>query len=132
MLNKVFLIGRMTRDPEVRYTSSGTAVTDIGVAVNRVYTLEGEKKQEVTFVDVQIWGPQAESDFLRKGQQVIVEGRLRLDTWDDKQTGQKRSRLRVVAERIQASVTASPAASSPPKAQRPAPATEHKFDEGPF
>ena len=100
-LNKVFLMGNLTRDPEVRYTSSGTAVTDIGVAINRVYSVEGEKHEDVTFVDVQIWGPQAESEFLRKGRPVIVEGHLRFEAWDDKQTGQKRSRLRVVAERIQ-------------------------------
>ncbi len=72
-LNKVFLMGNLTRDPEVRYTSSGTAVTDIGVAINRVYSVEGEKHEDVTFVDVQIWGPQAESEFLRKGRPVIVE-----------------------------------------------------------
>ena len=103
-LNRVLLIGNLTRDPEVRYTPKGTAVADIGIAVNRVYSGEdGEKKEEVTFVDVTLWGRQAEvaQEYLKKGRQVFVEGRLQLDTWDDKQTGQKRSRLRVVAENMQ-------------------------------
>ncbi len=103
-LNRVLLIGNLTRDPEVRYTPKGTAVADIGVAVNRVYSGEdGEKKEEVTFVDVTLWGRQAEvaQEYLKKGRQVFIEGRLQLDSWDDKQTGQKRSRLRVVAENMQ-------------------------------
>jgi single-strand DNA-binding protein len=103
-LNRVLLIGNLTRDPEVRYTPKGTAVADIGIAVNRVYSGEdGEKKEEVTFVDVTLWGRQAEvaQEYLKKGRQVFIEGRLQLDTWDDKQTGQKRSRLRVVAENMQ-------------------------------
>lgn len=103
-LNRVLLIGNLTRDPEVRYTPKGTAVTDIGIAVNRVYSGDdGEKKEETTFVDVTLWGRQAEvaQEYLKKGRQVFVEGRLQLDTWDDKQTGQKRSRLRVVAENMQ-------------------------------
>jgi single-strand DNA-binding protein len=103
-LNRVLLIGNLTRDPEVRYTPKGTAVADIGIAVNRVYSGEdGEKKEEVTFVDVTLWGRQAEvaQEYLKKGRQVFVEGRLQLDTWDDKQTGQKRSRLRVVADNMQ-------------------------------
>ncbi len=103
-LNRVLLIGNLTRDPEVRYTPKGTAVADIGIAVNRVYSGEdGEKKEEVTFVDVTLWGRQAEvaQEYLKKGRQVFIEGRLQLDSWDDKQTGQKRSRLRVVAENMQ-------------------------------
>src|SRR5580704_16063263 len=103
-LNRVLLIGNLTRDPEVRYTPKGTAVADIGIAVNRVYSGEdGEKKEEVTFVDVTLWGRQAEvaQEYLKKGRPVFIEGRLQLDTWDDKQTGQKRSRLRVVAENLQ-------------------------------
>jgi len=103
-LNRVLLIGNLTRDPEVRYTPKGTAVADIGIAVNRGYSGEdGEKKEEVTFVDVTLWGRQAEvaQEYLKKGRQVFIEGRLQLDTWDDKQTGQKRSRLRVVAENMQ-------------------------------
>jgi single-strand DNA-binding protein len=103
-LNRVLIIGNLTRDPEVRYTPKGTAVADIGIAVNRVYSGDdGEKKEEVTFVDVTLWGRQAEvaQEYLKKGRQVFVEGRLQLDTWDDKQSGQKRSRLRVVAENMQ-------------------------------
>jgi len=94
-LNKVFIIGRATRDPEIRYTPKGTAVVDLGLAVNRVYSAEdGEKKEETTFVDVTVFGRQAEiaGDYLRKGSPVFLEGRLQLDTWE--QNGQKRSRLR--------------------------------------
>ena len=103
-LNRVLLIGNLTRDPEVRYTPKGTAVTEIGLAVNRVYSGEdGEKKEETTFVDVTLWARQAEiaGQYLKKGRPVFIEGRLQLDTWDDKQTGQKRSRMRVVAENLQ-------------------------------
>jgi single-strand DNA-binding protein len=103
-LNRVLLIGNLTRDPEVRYTPKGTAVADIGIAVNRIYSGDdGEKKEEVTFIDVTLWARQAEiaQEYLKKGRQVFIEGRLQLDTWDDKQTGQKRSRLRVVAENMQ-------------------------------
>jgi single-strand DNA-binding protein len=103
-LNRVLLIGNLTRDPEVRYTPKGTAVADIGLAVNRIYSAEdGEKKEETTFVDVTLWGRQAEvaGQYLKKGRPVFIEGRLQLDTWDDKQTGQKRSRLRVVSENMQ-------------------------------
>src|ERR1700680_1364611 len=103
-LNRVLLIGNLTRDPELRYTPKGTAVAEIGLAVNRIYSGEdGEKKEETTFVDVTLWARQAEiaGQYLKKGRPVFIEGRLQLDSWDDKQTGQKRSRLRVVAESIQ-------------------------------
>ena len=103
-LNKVLLLGNVTRDPEVRYTPKGSAVCDLGVAVNRAYTTDsGEKREEVTFVDVTLWGRTAEvaSEYLKKGRPVFVEGRLQMDTWDDKQTGQKRTRLRVVADNMQ-------------------------------
>jgi len=103
-LNRVLLIGNLTRDPEVRYTPKGTAVAEIGLAVNRIYSGEdGEKKEETTFVDVTLWARQAEiaGQYLKKGRPVFIEGRLQLDTWDDKQTGQKRSRLRVVSENLQ-------------------------------
>ena len=99
--NKVILVGNLTRDPELRYTPKGTAVTKIGMAINRVWKNEaGESKEEVTFVDVDAFGRQAETlaQYMRKGRQLLVEGRLRLDQWDDKQTGQKRSRLGVVLE----------------------------------
>jgi len=95
-LNKVLLLGNVTRDPEVRYTPKGSAVCDLGVAVNRAYTTDsGEKREEVTFVDVTLWGRTAEvaSEYLKKGRPVFIEGRLQMDSWDDKQTGQKRTRL---------------------------------------
>jgi single-strand DNA-binding protein len=103
-LNRVLLIGNLTRDPDLRYTPKGTAVTKIGLAINRVYTGEDdERKEETTFVDVTLWARLAEiaGQYLKKGRPVFIEGRLQLDTWDDKQTGQKRSKLRVVAENIQ-------------------------------
>jgi single-strand DNA-binding protein len=124
-LNRVLLIGNLTRDPELRYTPKGTAVTEIGLAVNRIYSGEdGEKKEETTFVDVTLWARQAEiaGQYLKKGRPVFIEGRLQLDTWDDKQTGQKRSRLRVVAENLQLLGSrqegegASPASSAPRRA----------------
>ncbi|HEY2801817.1 MAG TPA: single-stranded DNA-binding protein [Chthoniobacterales bacterium] len=102
--NKVFLLGNLTRDPEVRYTPKGSAVADLGIAVNRQYTLDsGEKREEVTFVDVTFWGRTAEvaGEYLKKGRSVFIEGRLQLDTWDDKQSGQKRSKLKVVGEMMQ-------------------------------
>lgn len=103
-LNKVMLIGNLTRDPEVRYTPKGSAVCDIGLAVNRVYSSEsGEKVEEVTFVDVVLWSKLAElaGKYLHKGRPVFIEGRLQMDSWEDKQTGQKRTRLRVVGEQMQ-------------------------------
>jgi single-strand DNA-binding protein len=103
-LNRVLLIGNLTRDPDLRYTPKGTPVTEIALAVNRVYSGEdGERKEETTFVDVTLWARLAEiaGQYLKKGRPVFIEGRLQLDTWDDKQTGQKRSKLRVVAENIQ-------------------------------
>lgn len=103
-VNKVMLLGNCTRDPEVKYTPKGSAVTDVGIAVNRVYTTDGgEKREETTFVDVTMWGRQAEiaGEYLKKGRPVFIEGRLQLDSWDDKQTGQKRSKLRVVCENFQ-------------------------------
>jgi single-strand DNA-binding protein len=102
--NKVILAGNLTRDPEVRYTPKGTAIAKLGMAINRTWKSEtGETKEEVTFVDVDAFGRQAEviSQYLKKGRPILVEGRLKLDQWDDKQTGQKRSRLGVVLEGFQ-------------------------------
>ncbi len=102
--NKVILVGNLTRDPEVRYTPKGSAVCDLGLAVNRQYSLEGgEKREEVTFIDVVLWARLAEiaGEYLKKGRPVLIEGRLQLDTWDDKQSGQKRSKLRVIGETMQ-------------------------------
>jgi single-strand DNA-binding protein len=102
--NKVILLGNLTRDPEVRYTPKGSAVCDLGIAVNRVYTTDsGEKREEVTYVDVVLWTRLAEiaGEYLKKGRPVFIEGRLQMDTWDDKQSGQKRTKLRVVGESMQ-------------------------------
>ncbi len=103
-LNKVMLIGNLTRDPELRYTPKGTAVADVGLAINRVWNNDaGQKQEETTFVDVTLWGRQAElaEKYLGKGRGVYIEGRLQLDTWDDKETGKKRSKLKVVGENLQ-------------------------------
>ena len=102
--NKVILLGNLTRDPEVRYTPKGSAVADLGIAVNRVYTTDsGEKREETTFVDVTFWGRTAEvaGEYLKKGRPVFVEGRLQLDSWEDKTSGQKRSKLKVIGETMQ-------------------------------
>jgi single-strand DNA-binding protein len=102
--NKVILVGNLTRDPELRYTPKGLAIAKIGLAVNRNYTTEsGEKKEEVTFVDLDAFGRQAETlaQYMKKGSPLLVEGRLRLDQWDDKKTGEKRSKLGIVVEGFQ-------------------------------
>jgi single-strand DNA-binding protein len=102
--NKVILVGNLTRDPELRYTPKGLAIAKLGLAVNRNWKSEsGESKEEVTFVDIDAFGKQAETigQYLKKGRPILIEGRLRLDQWDDKQTGQKRSRLGVVLESFQ-------------------------------
>ena len=102
--NKVILMGNLTRDPEVRYTSGGTAIAKLGMAINRTWTnKEGQKQEETTFVDVDAFGRQAEviGQYLKKGRPVMIEGRLKLDQWDDKQTGAKRSKLGVVLEGFQ-------------------------------
>lgn len=102
--NKVILAGNLTRDPELRYLPKGTATARIGLAINRKWSDEsGQQKEEVTFVDVDAWGKQAETicQYVKKGQPILIEGRLKLDTWDDKTTNQKVSKLRVVLEGFQ-------------------------------
>lgn len=102
--NKVILMGNLTRDPELRYTPKGTAIAKIGLAINRTWKNEaGESKEEVTFVDVEAFGRTAENigQYFKKGRPIFIEGRLRLDQWDDKQTGQKRSKLGVILENFQ-------------------------------
>jgi single-strand DNA-binding protein len=99
--NKVILAGNLTRDPELRYTPGGMAIAKFGLAVNRRWKDQnGEMKEEVTFVDIDAFGKQAETigQYLKKGRPILVEGRLRLEQWDDKQTQQKRSKLGVVLE----------------------------------
>src|SRR5690606_9287907 len=138
--NKVILLGNLTRDPELRYTPKGQAVARLGLAVNRTYRTEsGESREEVTFVDIDAWGKQAEviGQYLRKGSPLFVEGRLKLDQWDDKNTGQKVTKLRVVLESFQfvgsrsgeggpgamsgGAHSPAPRASSPPPTSSPAP-----------
>lgn len=103
-LNKVMLLGNLTRDPELRHTPKGSAVADLGVAINRrVQDGNGGWRDETTFVDVTVWGASAENahKYLSKGRGVFIEGRLQMDVWDDKATGQKRSKLKVVADNLQ-------------------------------
>lgn len=126
--NKVILAGNLTRDPELRYTPKGSAITDIGLAINRSWKTEtGEMKEEVTFVDVAAYGRTAEiiAQYLKKGRPILIEGRLRLDTWDDKQTGQKKSKLRVVCDGFQFldSGQREPGAPAPAPRPKAAPAT---------
>lgn len=103
-LNKVFLIGRLTHDPELRYTPSGAAVSDLRLATSRVYnTKDGERREDTLFIDVTVWNRQAENccQYLRKGRPVHIEGFLKMDSWDDKATGEKRTKLKVEADRVQ-------------------------------
>ncbi|MDB6153009.1 MAG: single-strand binding protein [Chthoniobacteraceae bacterium] len=103
-LNKVMLMGNLTRDPEIKYTPKGMAITQLALAVNRVWSNEaGEKQEEVTFIDVEMFGRKAEvaAEYLKKGRPVFIEGRLKLDSWDDKASGQKRSKLKVVGESLE-------------------------------
>lgn len=102
-LNKVLLIGRLTRDPETRSTQSGSSVTQIGLAVNRTYTRKnsGERVEETCFVDVEAWGRTGETiqRYMSKGRQIFIEGRLKFDSWE--RDGQRRSKLSVVCENFQ-------------------------------
>lgn len=100
--NKVILMGNLTKDPELRYTSGGTAICNLGLAINRKYTQNNEQKEEVCFVTISVWSKQAENctEYLSKGSSVLVEGRLRQNNWET-EDGQKRSRLEVVAESVQ-------------------------------
>jgi single-strand DNA-binding protein len=152
--NKVILVGNLTRDPELRYTPKGMAIAKLGLAVNRVWRNEaGETKEDVTFVDVDAFGRQAETlaQYVKKGSPLLVEGRLKLDQWDDKQTGQKRSKLGVVVEGFQflggaksgesggdttrrpaAPPAAAPAPAEGPAGTDPADAGAHEQDDVPF
>jgi single-strand DNA-binding protein len=142
--NKVILMGNLTRDPELRYTPKGTAIARIGLAVNRVWKTEtGETKEEVTFVDVDAFGKTAETiaQYMKKGSPILVEGRLRLHTWEDKQTNQKQSKLRVDLETFKfvgpANREGTSAASRPAAAPAASQASEpdvppHEGDDVPF
>lgn len=127
--NQVVLMGHLARDPELRYTPQGVAVSDFTVATNRKFTRSnGEKAEEVAFVDVTVWNKLAEicAEFLKKGRAVLVSGRLVQDRWEDETTGQKRSKLRVVGDTVQfigggSKDDATPAGDTAPE-EAPAPA----------
>lgn len=102
--NKVILVGNLTRDPELRVTPKGTAICTFGLAVNRQFKDEnGQNRDEVLFIDVEAWGKQGElvSKYLSRGSPALVEGRLKLDQWEDKQSGEKRSKIKLVLENVQ-------------------------------
>ncbi|MEN7972510.1 MAG: single-stranded DNA-binding protein [Verrucomicrobiota bacterium] len=130
--NRVLLMGNLTRNPEIRYTPSGTAVADLGLAVNESFKNKaGETVEQTCFVDVVVWGRQAETaaEYLHKGSPVFVEGRLQLDQWENQQ-GEKRSKLRVRADRVQflgspgkgSEYAAAPASAMPATGSTPPPA----------
>jgi single-strand DNA-binding protein len=126
--NKVILAGNLTRDPELRYTPKGTAVAQITLAISRTWKSEsGESKEEVSFVDIEIWGRQAEviAQYMRKGRPLLVEGRLKQDKWEDKTTHQKQSKLKVVLESFSFIDSNRPESGAPPSEapRRPAPAS---------
>jgi single-strand DNA-binding protein len=104
MVNRVILVGNLGKDPEVRYTSGGQAVANLRIATSRSWTdkQSGQRKEETEWHDVEVWGKQAEQcgEYLSKGRQVYVEGRLKTDKWQDKQSGQERSKVKVVAETV--------------------------------
>jgi len=141
-VNKVLLLGNLTRDPEVRYTPKGTDIAEISLAINRYRKAEdGSKQEEVTFVDVVLWGRTAEiaQQYTSKGNPVFIEGRLNLDQWDDKETGKKRSRLRVVAENLQLLPKSGAAPQNSPKPEtrsttppKPADDFDNDADDIPF
>jgi single-strand DNA-binding protein len=125
--NKVILAGNLTRDPELRYTPKGTAIAKITLAINRTWKNEaGESQEEVTFVDVDAFGRTAENigQYFKKGRPILVEGRLRYQTWDDKQTNQKRSKLGVVMENFQFMDSKSTGDGDSAPRSRPAPPTK--------
>lgn len=137
--NKVFLIGRLTRDPDFKYTTSGAAVAQFGLAVNRVYMVNGEKREDVCFLDITVWGRQAEivRDYLGKGRQVFIEGHLVFEQWETND-GQKRSRLKVTADMVQfldkreqgqAPPRSQPAPAAPPAPKDDFPQPEEIGDE---
>jgi single-strand DNA-binding protein len=129
--NKVILAGNLTRDPELRYTPKGSAIAEFALAVSRTWKTEsGETKEEVNFIDIEAWGRQGEviAQYMRKGRPFLVEGRLKQDTWEDKDTHKKRSKLKVVLESFSfidsKGTEAGPAPADAPR--RPAPASPSK------
>jgi len=133
--NKVIIAGNLTRDVELKYTPKGTAVAKLGIAINRSWTGDdGQKREDVTFVDVDAFGKQAETlaKYIKKGRSILIEGRLKLDQWDDKQTGQKKSRLGVLLESFSFLDSKQGEAQQPRPAAKPAPAQEPPMDDVPF
>lgn len=149
-LNKVMLIGNLTRDVELRSLPSGNSIAQIGLAINRNWTgQDGEKREEVTYVDCEAWGKTGEimAKYLQKGRPVFIEGRLKLDTWDDKESGAKRSKMKVVVESFQfldsgnrggggggggdGTVETRPASRNPAPARGGAPRQSAPQDDGP-
>jgi len=123
--NRVILAGNLTRDPELRYTPKGTAIASFGLAINRKWKSEtGESKEEVTFVDVEVWDRQAEviAQYFKKGRPILVEGRLKYDQWEDKNTHQKQSKLKVRLESFSFIDTKGPDGGVPSDAPRARPA----------
>lgn len=140
--NRVLLMGNLTRNPEIRYTPSGTAVADLGLAINENFKNKaGETVEQTCFVDVVVWGRQAETsaEYLQKGSPVFVEGRLQLDQWENQQ-GEKRSKLRVRADRVQflgtpgkgTEISAAPSTSAPQEASVPPAPSVDDEDDVPF
>lgn len=128
-LNKVMLIGNLTRDPELRVTPKGTSICQFGLAINRQFKDEsGTVRDEVTFVDIEAWGKTAETlaKYTTKGRPLFVEGRLKLETWEDKTSGQKRSKMKVVVDMFQFLGSKDDAGG----AERPAPAPQQQMQMG--
>jgi len=133
--NKVIIAGNLTRDVELKYTPKGTAVAKLGIAINRSWTGDdGQKREDVTFVDVDAFGKQAETlaKYIKKGRSILIEGRLKLDQWDDKQTGQKKSRLGVLLESFSFLDSKQGEDQQPRPAAKPAPAQDEPENSVPF
>ncbi|MAD24986.1 MAG: single-stranded DNA-binding protein [Verrucomicrobiales bacterium] len=134
--NKVILMGNLTRDPELRYTPKGTAVAKLGLAVNRTWrNADGQQQDETTFVDVDAFGKQAETlgQYMQKGRPILVEGRLKLDQWEDKNTGQNRSKLGVILEKFSfVGGSQSGGSTNTPQSSAPPPTSDvPPFEDGP-
>jgi single-strand DNA-binding protein len=134
--NKVILLGNLTRDPEVRYTPNGVAVASFALAVNRKYKQGEETKDEVSYIDIVVFGKQAEScgQYINKGDSVLIDGRLQQRRWDDKDTGQKRSKVEVVAQAVnfmpKRSWAGQAGQAGAPASNQSEPASEPSVDEG--
>jgi single-strand DNA-binding protein len=136
--NRVILVGNLTHDPKLRYTPKGTAVCDLRMAVNTVRGGKGERKEDTLFIDVTVWDRTAEhcAEYLSKGRPVLVEGRLTMDAWDDRETGQKRTKIKVVADKVQflggKDKRSAPSAGERKPAHQEEPGDEGEEDEIPF